>query len=290
VRADVRCASSTHTCGLVPWRALVRVEQAFLPTVAPWLGGSPFNALVSAVRPSSQRTFMGNRMSAAAAESAARMERFLAGPENTGLDEAVQPVLIGRFGHCPRGRPRARDLPTCTWSSTSATRSASAPKGPASGASWCSRSRAGDCWAAWLAAVAHAGVVLEQAGDAALEAVQLGEARLSGTHRGCPPLEKTSSRSPIAYTFQSTSPRTSLDAAGHPRDMSSGPHRAARPNHRGAAGTGGATAGRGRGVGFYRWAAAGWRRPACLPIGVRLGAGCGLSRSVQHGSPESHSP
>ena len=57
--SDVRLAFSTHTRGLVPWRALVRVEQAFLPTVAPWLGGSPFNALVSAVRPSSQRTFMG---------------------------------------------------------------------------------------------------------------------------------------------------------------------------------------------------------------------------------------
>jgi hypothetical protein len=59
VSPGVRFPFSTHTRGLVPWRALVRVEQAFLPTVAPWLGGSPFNALVSAVRPSSQRTVMG---------------------------------------------------------------------------------------------------------------------------------------------------------------------------------------------------------------------------------------
>jgi hypothetical protein len=53
--------------------------------------------------------------------------------------------------------------------------------------------------------------------------------------------------------------RQTLDAAGHPRNMLSGPHRAARPNHSGSAGSGGATAGRGRGIGFCGWAAAGWR-------------------------------
>ena len=31
MRADVRRQSSTHTRGLVPWRALVWMEQTFLP-------------------------------------------------------------------------------------------------------------------------------------------------------------------------------------------------------------------------------------------------------------------
>jgi hypothetical protein len=116
-------------------------------------------------------------MSAAAAESAARMESgFLAGPENTGLDEAVQPVLIGRLGHGPRGRPRARDLAYLHLVKHLGDHVGVGAEGaglrgqlvqPVEGPVTVGRP-------GWPA-VAHAGVVLEQAGDAALEAVRLGE-------------------------------------------------------------------------------------------------------------------
>jgi hypothetical protein len=94
-------------------------------------------------------------------------------------------------------------LPTCTWSSTSATRSASAPKGPASGPAGSAGRGAGDSWAAWLACRWRTqGSVSNRPGMQPLKRSSLARARLSGTHRGSTPLEKTSSRSPIAYTFR----------------------------------------------------------------------------------------
>jgi hypothetical protein len=72
--SDVRCASSTHTCCLVPWHALVRVEQAFCPPLR--LGSADHRSTrwsaPFAHRPSAPS--WANRMSAAAAEPAARME------------------------------------------------------------------------------------------------------------------------------------------------------------------------------------------------------------------------
>jgi hypothetical protein len=131
---------------------------------------------------------------------------------NTGLDEAVQPVLLGRLGHCPRGRPREHDLAYLHLVKHLGDQVGVGAEGaglrgqlvqPVEGPVTLGRP-------GWPAGGRTQGSFSNRPGMQPWKRSSLARAKLSGIHRGCTPLEKPSSRSPIAYTFRWTSTRTSL--------------------------------------------------------------------------------